>query len=118
MLLNSAKFRSGIEGPKHDPYGVSFITFKKTDKLVYDFKDGSLSGTTLHVNGILICQSPVGDDETAMIFSSLIGVPFENLEQYEYRAGIAKYCQKYGKKRCEAYNDFSAFQDAESKIYM
>jgi hypothetical protein len=53
--------RSGTEGPRHDPYSWSEITFTKTDGTVIQLREGGLGYGQFTINGVQ--EARVYDDE-------------------------------------------------------
>ena len=103
MLRNSISIRESIEGPRHDPYGVTTIDFKKSDDHVITLRQGSLTGDTLYLNGVEISKSLKDDDKTTVhLFENMTGFSCRDAERFKWEADVRHTMRKNNLNRFDA----------------
>lgn len=137
--MATVTFRHGSEGPEHDPYAFTEITFVRTDGITVVFHSGLGESCRVykgegrrrrsHLLPGLDWSTATGDD-AAPCFEEATGVPLAWLTRYEHRKQNPRKCRKCGCKKlgwmsgfagesflvCKKCDHFNAFDFNEAAI--
>lgn len=99
--------RRGVEGPKHDPYGYTEVTFTRTDGRVVVMHEGL--GTWVKVDGAR--PKDLTELECYEAFEAATGMPFRRAECVPHRVEMAR-VRRMSRADREAYWAIQAAEEA------